>query len=91
MTFKAGQSGNPGGRPKESPEVKELARKYTAEAVETLAKHMRGDDVRASVAASQALLDRGYGKPSQAVEVSGNEGGPIEQSLVVSFVEKNAT
>lgn len=71
MAFKKGQSGNPGGRPKEAPEVKELARSYAAEAIETLAKHMRGDDVRTSVAASQALLDRGFGKPAQALEVSG--------------------
>lgn len=71
MAFKKGKSGNPGGRPKEAPEVKELARTFAAEAIETLAKHMRGDDVRTSVAAAQALLDRGFGKPSQALEVSG--------------------
>ena len=33
MKFQKGQSGNPGGRPKENDEVKTLARKYTKEAV----------------------------------------------------------
>jgi len=34
--FAPGQSGNPGGRPKDEFKVAELARSYTLEAVETL-------------------------------------------------------
>jgi hypothetical protein len=29
------------------------------------------------VAAAEALLDRGYGRPPQAVEIAGKDGGPI--------------
>ena len=61
--FVAGQSGNPGGRPKDEFKVAELARSYTVEAVETLVdlmRHSRDDRVRGT--ASQALLDRGWGK-----------------------------
>lgn len=68
--FKKGQSGNPGGRPKVAGHVKELARQYTAEAVEALVATLREEKGSARVAAAQALLDRGYGKPTQHVEAS---------------------
>ena len=83
MAFQPGQSGNPGGRPKEDIEVKALARTAGPEAVEKLVELMRGDDRRTALAAAQALLDRGFGKPSQAVEMSGPDGEP----LVVSWLK----
>jgi hypothetical protein len=51
-----------------------LARTYTKEAVETLAGIMRNDKApsAARVAAANGLLDRGYGKPPQALEHSGS-------------------
>lgn len=69
MAFKKGQSGNPGGRPKENPELKELARSHTTEAVERLAYWMRSDDATASVKASTTLLERAWGKPEAKTEV----------------------
>lgn len=78
--FEPGQSGNPGGRPKENNEVKALARALGIEAIEKLAQLMRGDDPRVASSAAQALLDRGFGKPSQSVEMSGPDGGPVEVS-----------
>lgn len=68
MAFKKGQSGNPGGRPKEDGEVKALAKKHTAEAIERLVHWMKSENAKASVSACVALLDRGWGKPSQEVE-----------------------
>ena len=41
--FATGQSGNPGGRPKDEYRVAELARSYTVEAIETLADLMLND------------------------------------------------
>ena len=70
--FKRGFSGNPGGRPKDEHKVAELARSYTVEAVETLVdlmRHSRDDRVRGT--ASQALLDRGWGKAKVEVATSG--------------------
>ncbi|MFP6695957.1 MAG: DUF5681 domain-containing protein [Alphaproteobacteria bacterium] len=59
--FLPGISGNPSGRPPEVGNVRELAREYTEEAIETLVDligHARSDAARG--AAAQALLDRGY-------------------------------
>lgn len=76
-TFKKGKSGNPGGRPKEAAEVKELAREYGAEAIAKLVELLRGNDPRTSKAAADSLLDRGFGKPGQSVEMSGPDGAPL--------------
>jgi len=70
MPFKKGQSGNPGGRPKENAEVKELARAHGPKAIAKLAELLDGDDPRVAVSAAQALLDRGYGKPHQSMDIA---------------------
>src|SRR6476660_5591312 len=86
--FQKGRSGNPCGRPKVVAEVKELARKHTAKAIETLVSIMDNPKAApaARVSAANALLDRGYGKPPQHIT---GEGGP---SFVVRLPEpaKNA-
>jgi hypothetical protein len=66
--FRPGASGNPGGRPKDEHGIAELARGYGPEAIERLAKLMRDEDARVSQAACVALLDRGYGRPKQAID-----------------------
>jgi hypothetical protein len=72
--FKRGFSGNPGGRPKDEHKVAELARSYTVEAVETLVDLMRHSrDDRVCGTASQALLDRGWGKAKVEVATSGGQ------------------
>lgn len=81
MAFQKGQSGNPGGRPKEDAEVKALARASGPEAIEKLIELMRCDEKRTALAAAQALLDRGFGKPSQSVELSGGLDLTHEQFL----------
>ena len=77
MPFAKGKSGNPKGRPKVDFEIREAARLYGTEAIEKLVQHMRGDDPRVSQAAARDILDRGYGKPAQALELSGKDGGAI--------------
>ncbi len=67
--WKKGQSGNPGGRPKEVKEVKMLARQHTKEALEILVEMMKnGSPDRTRVAAAEALLDRAWGRPTQALD-----------------------
>lgn len=81
--FTKGRSGNPGGRPKAEGEVRDLARKYTKDAIERLVHWMKSENAKASVVASQALLDRGYGKPGQAVELTGKGGGPLQAVIQI--------
>ena len=70
--FTMGHSGNAGGRPKDEYKVAELARSYTAKAIDTLVELMRnGKDERVRGTAAQALLDRGWGKAK--VEVVTND------------------
>src|SRR5580704_11331410 len=73
-----GVSGNPGGRPKGLQDVQALAREHTKLAIETLVKWAKSDNPQAAVAATNSLLDRGYGKATQPTELSGPRGGPIE-------------
>ena len=89
MPFVKGKSGNPGGRPKVSQEVQELARKHGPAAIKKLVEHLNGDDGRLSQQAAVALLDRGYGKPAQGVTVSGDEENPLYHEIVRHIVHSN--
>jgi len=61
--FKKGQSGNPGGRPKEYRNVVALAQRCTEAAIVTLAQIMRnGENESARVRSAEILLDRGWGR-----------------------------
>ncbi|ADE38432.1 DUF5681 domain-containing protein [Candidatus Puniceispirillum marinum] len=82
--FAPGQSGNPGGRPKDEHRVAELARSYTVEAIDTLVELMRdGKDERVRGTAAQALLDRGWGKAKVEV-VTDTEGSYLDVLRVVN-------
>ena len=70
MTWQKGQSGNPGGRVGVPAEVRELARRHTKDAIERLVHWLNSDNPNASVAAANSLLDRGYGKPAQLLNLS---------------------
>jgi len=85
---KSGPGGaRPGaGRPKGTPNkatasIRDAAREYTHDALLTLAAVMADDaqPAAARVSAANALLDRGYGKPSQPIDGDG-EGGAIKHS-----------
>ncbi len=87
MAFKKGQSGNPGGRPREVAEVRELAKEHGPAAIERLVELMASDNERTAVAACEAILNRGYGRPAQSVTLAGEEDGPpIQMQGVVRFV-----
>ena len=60
--FQKGKSGNPGGRPKATHSIQELAREHAPEAIKTLADISKNGTPGARVSAAIALLDRAYGK-----------------------------
>lgn len=90
MPFKKGQSGNPSGRKKKDQESLDLeasCKKLTPQALETIVAIMQGgDNERNKLTAAQYIVDRGYGKPVQAV--SGKDGESIKHDLTVTFIRK---
>ena len=59
--------------------IEQLARGHTATALNALVSVARDVNAGAArVSAATALLDRGYGKPRQAIEHTGPDGGAIE-------------
>lgn len=65
--FVKGVSGNPGGRPAQLAGLRELAAAHTEAAIAALARAL--DDPKTSVGAAVALLDRGWGKPQQSLDI----------------------
>lgn len=78
MPFQPGQSGNPGGRPKGESALKEAARLQTEPSIAVVVAALSDADARVRLKAAEILLDRGWGRPGQAVELSGPDGGPVE-------------
>ncbi len=83
-----GQSGNPAGRPKDYAVMRDLARQKTEKAINTLVSIMDGrkSPANARVAAAVAVLDRGWGRPTQAMELS--EGEPSSKDFDFSKLSR---
>jgi len=74
--YKPGQSGNPAGRPK-MPDLSEAIAKILNEekdgktALDAILAALRAKAAKGDVRAAQELLDRGYGRAKQSIDVSG--------------------
>lgn len=62
----------------------DMAKGHAEDALQTLVDIAKGAEFppASRVSAAIAILDRGYGKPTQAVEMSGKDGGPIQTQEV---------
>jgi hypothetical protein len=72
MPWKKGESGNPGGRSRVVGDIRELCRKEGEKSIATIVA-LRDDkktpqNVR--LAAAQQLLDRGFGRPVQGINMT---------------------
>lgn len=90
MAFEPGQSGNPEGRPRKSNKAAGMAREQTEKAVQVLINALADDKTENRIKAAESLLNRGWGKPQEYVELSGDDEKPIHAKLVVEFIKPNA-
>ena len=68
--FQKGQSGNPSGRSKKVAVAAKTAEDHIDDAMTVLIKALGDKDAKVRIAAANAILDRGLGKPKQSVEVT---------------------
>lgn len=85
MAFKKGKSGNPGGRPKEVEGLKRMIREKSKDGADFIKRlYTIADDAeedRDKINAIKILLEYGFGKPSQDVDLhgTGEDGGVVIQ------------
>ena len=86
--FKPGQSGNPGGRPISVKDYVDKRTRHGRSEIDTLYRisHDPKAGAASRIAAACHLLDRLFGKPQQAVEVSGPDGGPVELRALIAHM-----
>ncbi len=67
-------------------DLKALARSHTESALKVLTGVMTNDEAphAARVAAANSLLDRGWGKPHQAIEISGEVSSKVVRAPAIS-------
>ena len=91
-SFKPGQSGCPGGRKKLTPDgaarlnaARALAAENVEEAIRVIVGIMlnKAEESRVRLDAARTIADRALGKASQAVELTGSGGGPVETAVTV--------
>jgi hypothetical protein len=74
------------GRPRVVEDIRVIAQQYSAEVMEAMADIALDPNEKAQsrVAAGQLVLGYAHGRPTQTLEHTGVDGGPIEQKLDMS-------
>jgi hypothetical protein len=90
-----GETANPNGRPKKLPVLDQLVADILGDekdgitAAEAIFKKLRQEAIKGNLKAAEMLLDRAYGKPKQAVEHSGPQGGEIQVKNIIIEIPKD--
>ena len=83
-----GKSGNPGGRPRKTPEEHDLVaacKAKTPEALHVISDIMtNGEKEQTRLAAALAIIERAYGKPVQPQDV--NLTGTVQAKIIIEYV-----
>ena len=74
--------------PKAKRDLADMAKGYAEDALMVLVNVMRNDaePANARISAATALLDRGYGKPTQAVAHGQDPDNPLPAAITLSIV-----
>lgn len=85
--FKKGQTGNPNGRPKKLPELDKLLADVLGDnEMEKILRAVYAKALKGDTRAAEILLDRGYGKAKQHMEVEMKD--PIKSYKIVPASER---
>ena len=96
MTFKKGQSGNPGGRPKLPPgamsrtEAAALLSSMLPDALERLRAMAHSDDEKVALKACEIIIDRNLGRIPEAQPMQPDEGKVDTVDFVPAVVTHTA-
>ena len=82
--FVKGQSGNPSGRPKENPEVKEILKGHSVKAANKLIELLDCGVPKIEFAAAQEILNRTEGKPCESIKM--NVSGELDMRTQIRSV-----
>jgi hypothetical protein len=83
-----GAGRKPGAVSKAKRELAEMAKGHAERALQVLANIMeKGESDAARVSAANAILDRGYGRPVQAMQHGSDPDNPLPTAIAVHFVK----
>ena len=92
IPWQKGQSGNPSGRAKMAPEVLEMARAATPQAIDALVELVQhGEPDQTRLNAIVALLDRAWGKPVETSHNLNLNVDAVRYKLAIGEDPKDAT
>ena len=86
--FVKGQSGNPSGRPKANPEVKEILKAASVGAARRLVELSQSDVLKIALQASSEILNRTEGKPRECLKMDVSGGLDVRAQVRSVLMER---